>query len=84
MRHLYECLVHQAGATEQLSEVYRTTLDPNIAYLSAHLLAAVYTERDLPFDEARVVLTSVGRWADTFETMELLSVMDEGGVGFDI
>jgi hypothetical protein len=84
MRHLYECLVHQTNATEQLSEVYRTTADPNIAYLSAHLLAAVYTERDLPFDGAREVLTSVARWATTFETVELLSVMDEGGVEFDI
>lgn len=84
MRHLYECLLHQANSTEQLSEVYRTTADPNIAYLSAHMLAAVYTERELPFDEARLVLSSVAPWADTFETVELLSVMNEGGVVFDI
>ena len=84
MRHLYECLVRQAGATDQLSEVYRSTGDPNIAHLSGHLLAAVYTEWDLSFDQARAVLTSVDRWAHTFETVELLSVMDEGGVEFDI
>lgn len=84
MRHLYECLVRQAGATDQLSSVYRTTEDAVIAYLSAHLLAAVYTERNLPFDAAREVLTSVARWADTFEIVELLSVMEEGGVEFDI
>lgn len=84
MRHLYECLICQAGAADQLTEVYRSTDDPNIAYLSGHLLAAVYTEWNLPFDEARVVLTSVDRWAHTFETVELLSVMDEGGVEFDI
>ena len=84
MRHLYECLVRQAGAADQLSEVYRSTGDPNIAYLSGHLLAAVCTEWDLSFDQARAVLTSVDRWAHTFETVELLSVMDEGGVEFDI
>ncbi|MCU1616485.1 MAG: hypothetical protein JWO98_4025 [Frankiales bacterium] len=84
MRHLYECLIRQVGAAEQLRDVYRTTDDPNIAYLSGHLLAAVYTEWDLPFDEVRVVLTSVDRWAHTFETVELLSAIDEGGVEFDI
>jgi len=84
MRHLYECLIRLAGAADQLSEVYRTTDDPDIAYLSAHLLAAVHTEWNTPFDEARIVLTSVDRWANTFETVELLSVMDEGGVEFDL
>lgn len=85
MRHLYDCLVRQAESTDRLSEVYRTTGNPDIAYLSAHLLVAVYTERHMSLDEARRVLGSAAHWAQRFEIVELLSLMDEGGgVGFDI
>jgi hypothetical protein len=47
-------------------------------------MVAQYSERNSPFDEARRSLTSVARWRDRFEIVELLSVMDEGGVEFEI
>ena len=84
MGHLYECLTHQPEAPARLADVYTSAADPNIAYLSAHMLAAQYTERNLPFAELRQVLTSRARWRDQFEIHELLSVLDEGGVSFDI
>jgi hypothetical protein len=84
MRHLDECLTHQSDAPAHLAQVYATTTDPDIAYLSAHLMVAQYSERNSPFDEARRSLTSVARWRDRFEIVELLSVMDEGGVEFEI
>lgn len=84
MRHLYECLTQQRDAAAHLGQVYASTGDPDIAYLSAHLMVALYTAQDLPFDQARRTLTSSTRWRDRFEIVELFSVMDEGGVDFDI
>ncbi len=84
MRHLYDCLTPQLDACAHLAQVYATAIDPEIAYLSAHLMAAQYSGRNMPLDEARRTLTSVARWRDRFEIVELLSVMDEGRIEFDI
>jgi hypothetical protein len=67
-----------------LGRLHTETLESSVAYLSAHMMVALYCEKRLPLSDARRALLGASRWRDSLETVELLAAMDDGLVEFDI